>query len=150
MSNKPTLKDFVSGLPVWGPMAIGTALAPTLDQLVSFSLVSDYWQPHLDRTAGVLAGLACVTSYALELRRTIANRQKVLRRSLIIFSFCLLSCILIQILDLPGVVAVPVGSDLVVFFNVVFYVLTFVFFSTVLMGTYFLMFRRTRATGPKR
>ena len=142
VNQRPSLVDFLKGLPVWGPLAVGAALAPTLDQLVSFVLVTDYWQPGLNRSASVISGLTCVAAYALALRMTVEKRRRVLCFTLVLFVSFLLLCILIQVTDLPSYAGSPIAADLIVFANVVFYLGIFASFAMILVVSYFLMFRR--------
>ena len=143
MAGRPTLREFIRGISVWGPITIAAVLTPTLDQLLSFVLVSNYWQPNLDRSAGVIAGLVCIATYGCCLRMRMIKRRKLLMYGLMFFALSLVGCAFIQITDVPNYVDGRFYKDSVVAINVGLYVLVHVAFSVILMQSYLIIFRKS-------
>lgn len=129
---------FLKGLAAWGPLTVAAALAPHLDQLVSFPLISDYWQPNLDRTAALVASFASIVTYALGCRTTLLRIRRVVKFFVVVFGVAFLTCIFLQIHDVSAHLSGRFLKDIVVYVHVVVYVGMFVSFAVVLVGGYFL------------
>lgn len=139
----PTFKDFLTGFKIWGLPATVAALGPWYNKIMSFRLVSEYWQPALNTATTTIAATACLAVYALVLRKTLATIAKILSFAAIIFLSSFLFCLAMQIFNLPYFFDEVWMKDLLNYANVLCYVLVFVCFSSILICS-FLLFPRKR------
>ena len=130
--------NFVNSLPVWGPVAVGAALVPTYQDVAALELLSKYWQPQLDRATAVLSGLGAICAYALLRKSAATKRRWTLIGSIVVLALSFVGCLFFKITSLSDRFVDTLVVDVIVYCNIVLYVVLFVSFGVALMVVYLL------------
>ena len=145
----PRYRDFLTGFKIWGVPATVAVLGPLYYKIMSFRLISDYYQPGLTTATITIAAISCLAAYAFLLRKKLESITRALLASGIV---CVLSfgfCLAMQQLDLSYWVDGRRTKDLMNLIHVICYILFFFCLSIVLICIFF-SFPRTRDSKAKK